>query len=121
MQSSIKRTEIAPRLTHHARKRMAQRNVTDEDLGLVLKYGARVYAAGAVFYYLGATHIPPHRRNDPSLTRLHGATIVLAADHSCVLTVYRNRQNGLRYIKRKASRRFQRIPHEISACSILYS
>lgn len=93
-------------LSHHAEWRMAQRNLSLEDILFVLDHGKRFYRAGAVFFYLRKCDIPKERRR--AFTRLEGTTVVISRDKALVLTVYRNRQKGLGRVKRKSER--SRIP-----------
>jgi hypothetical protein len=83
-------------LSKHAARRMAQRNVTSEDLLPVIRFGRLSYAAGAEFYFLGKRDLPENLRL--RLQRLVGITVVV---RDCkVLTVYRNRHSPGR-IRRK--------------------
>jgi len=88
--------------TGHAEQRMAQRNVSLQDIRFVLEHGERLHRAGAVFFHLGKCNIPKAQRRRAD--RLEGTVVVLSRDHPVILTVYRNRQGGLGRIKRKAAR-----------------
>lgn len=92
----------AEALTHHAEWRMAQRNLSLEDILIVLDYGERLYRAGAVFFFLRKCDIPKELRR--KFGRLEGTTVVMSRETPLVLTVYRNRQKGLRHVKRKSAR-----------------
>jgi hypothetical protein len=83
-------------LTRHAERRMAQRNVTSEDLLPVIRFGRLSYAAGAEFYFLGKRDLPESLQHP--LERLAGITVVVK-DRK-VRTVYRNRHSPGR-IRRK--------------------
>ncbi len=89
-------------LTHHAEWRMAQRNLSLDDILLVLDYGERFYRAGAIFFYLRKCDIPDELLREYG--RLEGTTVVISREMPRVLTVYRNRQKGLRRVKRKLPR-----------------
>lgn len=91
----------------HAGKRMAQRNISLEDIDFVLDHGQRLHKAGAVFFFLGKSDIP--RKWQRRFERLEGTTLVMSTETSTLITVYRNRQKGLRHVKRKADRSSQ--PH----------
>ena len=88
--------------TDHAEQRMAQRNLSLDDVLFVLKHGKCFHRAGAMFFYLRGKDIPKRRQKDKKISKLEGATVILSRDAPAILTVYRNRDNGLRHIKRKA-------------------
>ena len=76
------------RISRHAARRMAQRNLSVGDVALVLRFGRKEHRTGVKFFFLG----------ERELERLVGTTVV-AADE-CILTVYRN-EKALAQIKRK--------------------
>jgi hypothetical protein len=84
------------RLTRHARQRMAQRNLTRKDVGLVIRFGRKLYRTGAAFFFLGKRDLP--KGSERELERLVGTTII-AADGQ-ILTLYRN-ERSIAEIKRK--------------------
>ncbi len=88
--------------TDHAEQRMAQRNLSLDDVLFVLKYGKCYHRAGAMFFYLRGKDIPQRNQRDKRISKLEGATVILSRDAPAILTVYRNRDRGLRHIKRKA-------------------
>lgn len=94
-------TATLPALTEHARRRMAQRNLSCKDIVYAMGHGRVINRAGAVFVHLGRSDIPDEDRAEPSITRLEGVTLVLSAVEPIVLTVWRNREQGLRHIRRK--------------------
>jgi hypothetical protein len=98
-----------PALTPHAFQRAAQRNLSLADIRFVLDYGTPLHRAGAVHVHLRRKDLPGEDRRDQRLQQLVGTTLVLNRDQTCILTLYRNRQDGLRHIKRKprAGRRCQ--------------
>lgn len=87
--------------SNHAEKRMAQRNVSFEDVVFVLEFGRKLHKAGAVFYFLRKCDIP---QGEQQFSRLEGTTVVLSRETATIITVYRNRQKGLRRVKRKTDR-----------------
>lgn len=89
------------RITPHAKRRMAQRNITVSELEFALERGHVEFRAGAKFYFLGKRDLPIHLWH--SHARLAGLTIVVANDE--VLTLYRNPQ-ALADIRRKTKRRY---------------
>lgn len=99
--------------TDHAEQRMAQRNLSFDDVMFVLKYGKCYHRAGAMFFYLRGKDIPQRRQRDKRISKLEGATVILSRDAPAILTVYRNRDNGLRHIKRKA--KYSQSPEMLTA------
>lgn len=89
-------------LTNHAILRMAQRNVSEADICFVLNHGHKMHRAGAIFIVLRRCDFPKglHKRYD----RLEGTVVVVSRETHQILTVYRNRQSGLRRIKQKPNR-----------------
>jgi len=85
-----------PRISKHAIQRMAQRNLTVDDLEVVMRFGYLEYRTGAEFYFLRRRDLPEEMER--TFARLVG-TAVLIKD-GCVITVYRN-QHALSQIKRK--------------------
>lgn len=87
------------RLTRHARKRGARRNVAPDAVEYVLAHGRMVQRTGVMFFFLGHRDIPPSDRGASWAARLEG-TIVIVSPDGAVITVYRDRR-GLRPIVRK--------------------
>lgn len=87
--------------SQHAKVRTAQRNLTKKEIGYVLVYGQKFHKAGALIYFLRNRDIPDWDRSDPELMRLVGTAVLLTKDGRLVVTVWRNRSNGLKHIKRK--------------------
>jgi hypothetical protein len=88
------------RLTRHARRRAARRNVLPDAVAYALAYGRAIQRTGVTFYFLGARDIPAEDRRANRFSRLVG-TVVLVAPDGEVVTVYRNRQ-ALRTILKKS-------------------
>jgi hypothetical protein len=87
------------KLSAHAWRRLAQRNLTVSDIVVALRYGRRIHRASADFFFLGAKDLPSGRENE--LSRLVGTTIVI--EDNFIVTAYRNRR-ALAKVKRKAKR-----------------
>lgn len=88
--------------TPHAECRMAQRNLSTQEIGYTLLYGQLWHKAGAVLIHLRWKDIPAPQRAGQRRQQLHGATVVLDTEREdTILTAYRNRDSGLRHIKRK--------------------
>ena len=88
-------------LTAHAKLRLAQRNLSIDEINYVLLYGQAWHKAGAVINYLRRKDIPKADRADQRRKRLIGTTVVMVESKPTVLTAYRNPRSGLRRIKRK--------------------
>ncbi len=91
--------------TAHAEYRQAQRNLSDQDINYTLLHGQSYHKAGAVIVHLRWKDIPSADRADSRCQKLVGTTVVLTTGgRRRVLTAYRNRNSGLRHIKRKPDR-----------------
>lgn len=88
-------------LSAHARKRMAQRNLCRRDIAFILIHGTRFHRAGAIFVHLRRKDIPATHRSLNAYSRLEGTTVVLSRDEPTIMTLWRNRQRGLRHIQQK--------------------
>lgn len=88
----------------HVQQRMAQRNLSWEDIRFVLQHGQRWHKAGAIHVFLGSRDIPYELRN--RFARLEGTTVLVNPDSmDMIITVYRNRQRGTNQIRRKRKQR----------------
>jgi len=85
------------RISRHAAKRMAQRNLSPSDVALVLRLGRKEHRTGVRFFFFGERDVP--RGRDLDLRRLAGTTVVAGTEH--ILRVYRN-ERAMSRIKRKA-------------------
>lgn len=92
-------------LTGHAQKRAAQRNLSPAELRYVIRHGQRFHRAGALIFFLRDRDVPQADRDDDERRRLAGTAVVLSPDGQQVITAWRNRQKGLRQIKRKGEYR----------------
>jgi hypothetical protein len=93
--------------TQHALKRMAQRNLSERDVEYVMTHGCREFRGGVEFRYLRKRDIPP--QDQSQFARLEGTAIVVgSASDTDVITVWRNRKNGLRHIRQKSKENFWR-------------
>ncbi|MDQ3248308.1 MAG: hypothetical protein M3Q45_03775 [Chloroflexota bacterium] len=89
----------APCYTGHGWLRKEQRGLTQGDIDYVLRFGMRFYAAGAIIYFLRAVDIAA--ADSGRMKRLEGTAIFIAREHPAIITVWRNRQHGMRNIRRK--------------------
>ena len=91
----------------HAGRRLAQRNLSPEDVRYVFAHGRLYHTGKALFVHLGLRDIPAEHRRESRLRRLEGTILVLdpgTGQH--LTTAYRNRRHGSRDIKRKPKRGF---------------
>jgi hypothetical protein len=94
-------------ISHHADRRLAQRNLSFEDVRYVFAHGRMYHAGKALFVHLGLRDIPVDHLRDDHLRRLEGTVLVLdptTGQH--LTTAYRNRRKGSRDIKRKSKHGF---------------
>jgi hypothetical protein len=94
-------------VSHHADRRLAQRNLSFEDVRYVFAHGRMHHAGKALFVHLGLRDIPADHLRDDHLRRLEGTVLVLdptTGQH--LTTAYRNRRKGSRDIKRKSKHGF---------------
>ncbi|CUS82668.1 protein of unknown function (DUF4258) [Candidatus Kryptonium thompsonii] len=90
------------KFTAHAIKRVNMRRINKEMIDMALKYGIRVYNAGAKFVFVRKKDIPddlPARIAE----KIEGLVLVLNPVDNTVITVYKNRKE-LKRIKRKVKR-----------------
>ena len=90
-------------VSNHADRRLAQRNLSFDDVRYVFAHGRVHHAGKAMFVYLGLRDIPADDRRDDHIRRLEGTVLVLdpcTGQH--LTTAYRNRRKGSRDIKRKS-------------------
>ena len=92
-------------MSAHASRRLAQRNLTSDDVQYVYAHGRVHHNGKATFIHLGLRDIPVEDRRDDRFRRLEGTVLVLDPTTGCHLTTaYRNRQRGSRDIRRKLKR-----------------
>jgi hypothetical protein len=88
-------------LSVHAEIRAAQRRFSLESIHYIITYGQCFYKAGAKIHYLRFVDVPEWDRFNDHWIKLVGSAVILTKDGRTVLTVWRNRKNGLKRIKRK--------------------
>lgn len=88
-------------ITEHARKRMAQRNVSENEVSFILEHGQMTHCAGAILVTCRRKDIPKNKLVLDEFRRLDGVTIVMSRENSAIMTVWRNRKQGLRHIRHK--------------------
>ena len=87
--------------TLHAKRRMAQRNVSLAQIWFILGHGHRCHRAGVVLVHLRRKDIPADDLANSQIACLEGATVVLNRKGTAVMTVWRNRNRGMQQISRK--------------------
>jgi len=87
--------------TLHSSLRSAQRGLSDEEIEYVFQFGSRYHRGGAVIYYLRNQDVPAMDRRWDWAIHLVGTALVFDKDGNILLTVWRNRRNGLKLIRRK--------------------
>lgn len=93
--------------THHSARRSAQRGLSEEEIEYVYQFGKRFHEGSALIYFLRAQDVPSPDRRWDFATRLVGTALVLALDGRTLLTAWRNRRNGMKWIRKKETfRRF---------------
>lgn len=94
--------QVSVYFTRHAQQRMAQRNLSDEEIKYVLLHGQTWHKAGVIIMHLRQKDIPRTNQTDQRCQQLIGATVILSTgNRSTVITAYRDRQSGLKQIKNK--------------------
>ena len=92
-------------VSQHAGRRLAQRNLTFDDVRYVFTHGRLHHCGKALFIHLGLRDIPHSDLRSNRFRRLEGTVLVLdptTGEH--LTTAYRNRRSGSRDIKRKSKR-----------------
>ncbi len=84
----------------HAELRMAQRNLSHDEVSFVRENGKKSYRAGVIVHFLGRRHFP-HTADARQYDHLEGTTVLSCPHCMFVLTAYRNRSRGLKDHERK--------------------
>lgn len=98
-------------VSNHAKRRMAQRNISKSDIEFVMTHGQQHHATGVVFFSLRRKDIPADLGHLSSISRLEGTVVLVGMNEGnetlgMVITVYRNRQSGIRSARRKSKINF---------------
>lgn len=96
--------------SRHAYRRLAQRNLTTEDVQLVCQFGIHEHRAGVVCYFLGKRHLRA-LDNAKRLERLEGVTVLCCPRCHCIVTAYHNKR-GIKAHKHKP-----KYDHSADLCS----
>lgn len=97
-------------MTEHSEERASQRSLSLEEVEYVLQFGKRYYRDGAMVYYLRRRDLPPSDRRCDTWTGLIGTAVVLTLDRRIVITVWRNRRSGLKWLRRGKHRGSPALP-----------
>ena len=100
-------------LTQHAVLRMAQRNISLDDLEYVLEHGERVHKTGVTIYILRKRDIPQNDRKKSEITRLEGTVVLTGFSQDGnleVITMYRNK-SAFRTLRCKEKYDYRRKYH----------
>ena len=96
------------RMTGHARRRAAQRNLAQDAVRYVMTYGRECHRTGVTFVVLRRRDIPREDLRLPWVARLEGSVALVASD-GAVITLYRN-LSAARAILRKMK---YRLPQKV--------
>jgi hypothetical protein len=88
-------------LTEHAKRRVQQRGLSKSAIRYIINHSKPYHRAGVIFYYLRDRDIPRPDQKVETLSKLAGTAVVASKDKQNIVTVWRNRQNGLKLIKCK--------------------
>lgn len=87
--------------TDHSSYRAAQRGLTREEIEYVLLFGSRFHGGGALIFFLRKQDVPPPDLRRDWASHLVGTALVFSKDGQTLITVWRNRRNGLKLIRKK--------------------
>ena len=88
-------------MSHHSKERAAQRRLTPEELEYVRQFGKRYFCEGARVFYLREKDLPPGDRRR-RWGNLVGTAVVMSLDMQVVITTWRNRKAGLKFIRQRS-------------------
>ena len=92
-------------LTRHAETRMAQRNLTDEELSYVLEFGYSILKQGFQFYYITQKC---HPKGTSFRIKERLDNLIVVTHNGSVITAYRAK-NASKHLRRKSSELFHLI------------
>lgn len=101
-------------ISTHARQRLAQRNLSLADVDYVCAHGKRIRNGHAIFVCLTRRDIPDEHLQHARAIQLEGTVLVF--DHltgTSLVTAYRNRQRGIKDVKRKRKNFTPRRPRYV--------
>ncbi len=81
---------------------MAQRNIREEDVWFVYRYGRRFYNGDQICFFLGKRDIPRQYRHSRLARRCEGLVLVVDAfDESTIVTAYHANKRALKRLRCK--------------------
>ena len=90
----MSKSQFQLHFTNHARKRMAQRGISEKAIRMVIEHGRESVGRRAFLYFLGEKEVRKHKQKR-ELRRHQNIHVVIDLDGT-VRTVYRNAQPNLR-------------------------
>ncbi len=107
-------------MTNHSEQRAAQRCLTTEEVEYVMQFGKRYFSEGARVYYLRRKDLPGADHRLDCWNRLVGTAVVVSCDRQSVITVWRNRKTGLKFLRRRSAGSRRKRPGSASEGFLLY-
>jgi hypothetical protein len=89
--------------TAHSALRTAQRGLSKKEIDYVYIHGSRHHCGGALIYYLKKQDVPLSDSGKDWAERLVGTALVVDSEDQVLLTAWRNRNGGLKLIRKKAA------------------
>jgi hypothetical protein len=92
-----KSEELCFQHTDHSFKRSRQRNISNEDIALVIEYGREYFKQGLIYYVLGEKSIPDtlNLKQKPK-----NIIVIVSGNSNCLVTCYRAKE-PYKHIKKK--------------------
>jgi hypothetical protein len=87
--------------TNHSEHRSAQRGLSKEEIEYVYQYASHYHQGGALIYFLRNQDLPEADRRWDWANHLVGTALICSRDGNTLVTVWRNRRNGLKLIRKK--------------------
>ena len=91
----------------HARKRMSQRGISEDNVNTVLAHGRETITRDAFLYFVGRKEIAFLKKKNIDLHDCQGIHVVISMQGE-VQTVYRNEQPNLIDRRKRRAKRIQR-------------
>lgn len=79
--------------TNHAQRRMAQRNIQDDEIRFIIEHGKPIHKAGVIFFQMWQKRLSRRAKPNDHLSHLAGATVVACCNEAgeyLIITVYRD-------------------------------
>jgi hypothetical protein len=80
------------RLSDHAERRAAQRNLSHDEINFLLEHGTLVHNTGVIFCRLRQKDVPSDLPANSRYRRLVGTTVILCRCGHYVVTLYREQR-----------------------------